>query len=110
MCRYKLKQNRNTKVCSCIHIPCPASSPQMPCPILSNYLSCKPHPGLNIYKSNELEFTFIGIINPKISNIIVGSVYKHPSVDLTDYNINYLNNRLDKVSKERKTIICIRWF
>ena len=107
---YKLKQNRNAKVCSCIQIPCPASSPQMPCPILSNYLSCKPHPGLNIYKSNELESTFIEIINPKISNIIVGSVYKHPSVDLTDFNINCLDSCFDNVSKEQKTINCIRWF
>ena len=107
MYRYKLKQNRNTKVCSCIRIPFLASSPQTPCPILSNYLSCKPHPGLNIYK---LESTFVGIINSKNSSVVVGNIYKHPSVDLTDFNINCLDSRFDNVSKEQKTINCIRWF
>ena len=51
---------------------------------------------LDIYKSNKLESTFIEILNPKKCNIIIGCIYKNPSMDLNDFNTNYLNNILDK--------------
>ena len=38
---------------------------------IANHLSYKCRNDLNIYKKNELESTFIEIINPKKSNIIV---------------------------------------
>ena len=76
-------------------MPCLTPSLEMLCPTLSNYLSCKPRPDLNIYRCNELKSTFIEIMNHEKSNIIVGSIYKHHSVDLTNFNINYLNNCLD---------------
>ena len=69
---------------------------------IANYLSYESRQDLNIYKKNELESTFLEITNPKKSNIIVGTIYKHPSIDLTDFNSNYLNNLLEKVSKEQK--------
>ena len=53
---------------------------------------------------NELEHTFIEIANPKKSNIIVRVIYRHPSMDLTDFNCNYLNKLLDTISKEQKSI------
>ena len=53
---------------------------------------------------NELEYTFIEIVNPKQSNIIVRVIYRHPSMDLTDFNCNYLNKLLDNISKEQKSI------
>ena len=43
-------------------------------------------------------------MNPKKSTIIVGTIYKHPSMDLTGFNSNYLNNLLEKVSKEQKSV------
>ena len=52
---------------------------------IANHLSYKSHQDLNIYKKNELEPTFIEILNPKKLNI-VGTIYKHPSMDLTDFN------------------------
>ena len=58
---------------------------------ISNNLSYKCCNDLNIYKNNELESTFIEIVNPKKSNIIVGAIYRHLSIDLTDFNCNYLN-------------------
>ena len=58
---------------------------------IANHLSYKCRNDLNIYKKNELESTFIEIVNPKKSNIIVGVIYRHPSMDLTDFNCNYLN-------------------
>ena len=54
-----------------------------------------------------MESTFIEIMNPKKSNIIVGTMHKHPSLDLTDFNSNYLNNLLEKVSKEQKSIFLL---
>ena len=49
-----------------------------------------------------MESTFIEIVNPKKSNIIVGVIYRHPSMDLTDFNCNYLNQLLENISKEKK--------
>ena len=74
---------------------------------VANHLSYKPHLDLNIYKSNELESTFIEILNPKKSNIIFDCIYKHLSVDLNDFNTNYQNNLLDKVSKEQKSVFLL---
>ena len=36
--------------------------------------------------------------------MIVGAIYKHPCIDVTDFNINYLNILLNKISKEKKNI------
>ena len=58
---------------------------------IANHLSYKCRNDLNIYKKNELESTFIEIVNPKKSNIILGVIYRHPSMDLPDFNRNYLN-------------------
>ena len=71
---------------------------------VANHLSYKPRLDLNIYKSNELESNFTEILNPKKSNIIIGCTYKHPSIDLNDFNTNYLNNLRNKVSKEQKSL------
>ena len=49
-------------------------------------------------------------MNPKKSNIIVGMIYKHPSMDLTDFNSNYLNNLLEKISKEQKSVFLLGHF
>ena len=37
----------------------------------------------------------------KKSNIIVG-VIRHPSIEFTNFNPNYLNKLLDNISKEQK--------
>ena len=34
----------------------------------------------------------VKIFDPRKSNIIVGVIYRHPSMDLTDFNCNYLND------------------
>ena len=67
----------------------------------------KCHNDLNIYKMNELEFTFIELVNPRKSNIIVGAIYRHPSMDLTDFNCNYINKLSDNISKEQKSIFLL---
>ena len=68
-----------------------------------NHQSYKCCNDLNIYKKNELESTFTEIINPKTSNIIVGVIFRYPSMDLTNLNCNYLNKLLENISKEQKS-------
>ena len=74
---------------------------------IANHQSYKCCNDLNIYKKNELGSTFIEIVNPKISNIIVGVIYRHSSTDLTDFNCNYLNKLLENISKEQKSVFLL---
>ena len=74
---------------------------------IANHLSYKCRNDLNIYKKNKLESTFIEIANPKKSNIIVGVIYRHPTMDVTDFNCNYLNKLLENISKEQKSIFLL---
>ena len=74
---------------------------------IANHLSYKCCNDLNIYKKNELESTFTEIANPKKSNIIVGVIYRHPFMDLTDFTCNYLNKLLENISKEQKSIFLL---
>ena len=71
---------------------------------ISNNLSYKPRNDLCIYKSTELESTFIEILSPKKTNVIVGCIYRHPHMDLNEFNDYIINNLLDKLSKENKTV------
>ena len=73
---------------------------------IANHLSYKTRSDLNIYKKNELESTFVEIINPKKSNIIVGTIYRHPKMDVTEFN-NILNNLLKKINQEQKTVFLL---
>ena len=53
------------------------------------------------YKKIDLESTFVEIINPKKSNIIVGTIFIQPKMDVTGFN-NILNNLLNKLIKNKK--------
>ena len=54
-----------------------------------------------------MESTFIEIVNRKNSNIIVGVIYRHLTMDLTDFNYNYFNKLLESISKEQKSIFLL---
>ena len=73
---------------------------------ISNRLSYKPRTDLNMYEKNQLESTFIEIINSKKSNIVFGCIYKHPNMDVSDFNF-LINKLLDKISKEQKQIFLL---
>ena len=45
------------------------------------------------------------MINSRKSNIIVGCPYKHPNMDVSEFNKNYLNTLLDKLYKENKYLL-----
>ena len=53
---------------------------------MENHLSYKPRYHLFIYKTAELESTFIELINPKKSNVIIGAIYRRPNMDLDEFN------------------------
>ena len=74
---------------------------------IASHLSYKPCPDLNIYKANQLESTFVEIINPKKSNIVIGCIYKHPNMDVLDFKNNYLSQIFESVSKERKQVFLL---
>ena len=40
-------------------------------------------------------------LSTKKSSIIVGVIYRHSSMDLTDFNCNDLNKLLENISKEQ---------
>ena len=53
----------------------------------------------------NLNLLLLKLLTLKKWNIIVGCIYKHPSMDVGDFNNNFLNNILDKVSKEQKFVL-----
>ena len=54
-----------------------------------------------------MEYTFIEIVNWRKSNIIVGVICRHPSMDLADFICNYLNKLLENTSKEQESIFLL---
>ena len=48
-----------------------------------------------------MERTFIEIVNPRKSNIFVGVIYRHPSMDLIDFNFNYLKKTIREYLKNK---------
>ena len=49
----------------------------------------------------------IEILNPEKTVVIVGYIYCHPRVDFNKFNDHYINNTLDKLSKENETVFLI---
>ena len=71
---------------------------------ISKSLNPKPRPDLEslLYKSEVLESTFIEIINPKKKNVLVGCIYRHPSMDLDEFNNEFLAPFMEILDKEKK--------
>ena len=67
---------------------------------VSKTLNSKIRKNLQIYKSKELESTFIEIVNKKKKNILVGYIYRHPCID--NFNDDYLQPLLAKLSSQNK--------
>ena len=61
---------------------------------------------LFIYLCIHLESTFVEI-KPKKSNIVIGCVYKHPNMDVLDFNNNCLSQTFEIVSKEWKQVFLV---
>ena len=62
---------------------------------IANQLAYRPRSDLKIYKTNELESTFIELINPKKHNVLIGCIYRHQYMNQEEFNKYYLNNLLE---------------
>ena len=56
----------------------------------------------------ELESIFIEIINKKESNDIIGVIYRHPSMNASEFIDEHLKNITDKISNENKKVFHCR--
>ena len=74
---------------------------------IASHLSYKPHPDHSIFKANQLESTFVEIINPQKSNIVIGCPYKHPNMNVLDFKNNHLNQIFEIVSKGQKQVFLL---
>ena len=61
---------------------------------------------LQIYKLKELESTLIEV-NQKNKKLIVGCIYRHPSMDLSELNNHFLPFRFEKLSYGNKIIVLL---
>ena len=57
---------------------------------MRNDFSYKTRNGLKIYKSFELESTFVKIGNPKKANIITGCFYIYSIMNINEFTDDYL--------------------
>ena len=69
---------------------------------IADHLAYQKRNNLTIYARNYLESTFTEITNPSKTNIIVGCIYRHLTMDLNEFNYYYLNPLLEKLAKEKK--------
>ena len=64
---------------------------------------------LQIYKSKKLESTFVEVLEPGMSknNMMIGCIYHHPSMELSEFNNHFLSVLLEKISKENKMVVLL---
>ena len=69
---------------------------------ISIFLLYKSNQDLNVFKKTLLKSTFIETIKSEKSNIIIGIIFKHLSIDFDVFDDSFLNKFLQKVSAEQK--------
>ena len=75
---------------------------------IKNDIKYKIRNDLKIYKSEELESVFIEIINKNSKNIIVGCLYRHPSMkDINEFNDQFFNVLSEKLLSEKNKHIIL---
>ena len=74
---------------------------------ISQHLSFKMRDDLKIYKAKELESVFVEIVNDKLSNDIIGLIYRHPCMDADEFNKKFLLDLSYKLLQEKKKSIYI---
>ena len=60
---------------------------------------------LMMYKSKEIESTFIELFSNNNSNTVIGCIYKNPKVPVTKFMEDYLVPLLEKLAKEKKETV-----
>ena len=59
------------------------------------------------YKPKHLESVFIEICNKNKKNLVIGCIYRHPSMDLNLFNTDFLSPLLQILDKENKQLFLI---
>ena len=77
---------------------------------IANHLSCKYCNDLQIYEKYELYSLLLKLLTLKNQILLWELIYRHPSIDLADFNSNYLNKLLENISKEQKSIFLLGHF
>ena len=74
---------------------------------IANKHNSIPRKGLDktVYKSYVLESVFAEIIIPNKKNILLGCIYRHPSMEIKDFNENHLNPLMEKLSDKKHTFL-----
>ena len=74
--------------------------------IADNHVS-KPRKDLDKieYKDHVLESTFAEIVVPTKKNIVVGCIYRHPSMEVIDFNDGYLSPLMEKLPSTKHTFL-----
>ena len=73
---------------------------------MKNNIDCKRRTDLEqlMYKSKELESVFVEAVNDGKKNKLYACIYRHPSMEIQDFNKNYLEPVLLKLSSENKIV------
>ena len=58
---------------------------------ISEKISYKIHSDLNIYNPKQLQSIFIEIRRPDPPGGIVGTIYKHPPMNVSTFNVEFLH-------------------
>ena len=72
---------------------------------ISEKISYKIRNDLNIYNPKQLESIFIEILRPDLPGGIVGTIYKHPSMNVFTFNAEFFAPLLKNLNKENKEVI-----
>ena len=67
---------------------------------INKRISYKLRNDLKLYHPGKIESTFIEIICSKSTNVIVGCIYKHPTVQTNDFKGDFISPLLLKLQKE----------
>ena len=74
---------------------------------VKNDMIYKVRNNLKIYQSEKLESVFIKIIKSNNRNIIVGCVYRHPSMEVNEFNSLFLNTLSENLLSEKNKEIVL---
>ena len=69
-------------------------------PYINKRLSYQLRNDLRLYDPRQIESTFIEIICSKSTNVIVGCIYKHPTLLINDFKNNFISPFQLKLQKE----------
>ena len=57
-----------------------------------------------MYKPKQLESSFIEICNKSKKNLTIRCIYRHPSMDLCEFNNDVFNPFMEKIASEGKKV------